>query len=123
VLDRSRPEWAQARGHRSGSARLCGGICEGAQAFGKAIAEFQASSSMIADMEARRAGAGVFYWASQLIDDKSPDVGHFPPFAKLLASGHGDEGHDDAVSDPRGYRICERIPGQRMMRDRRSPRS
>src|SRR5476651_580258 len=86
--------------------------------FGKAIAEFQGIQFMVADMEAQTAAArAMVYWASQLIDDKSPDVGHFAAIAKLLAADTAMKVTTDAVQILGGYGYVNEYPVERMMRD------
>ena len=88
VLDRSRPGVAsQALGIAQGALDYAVGYAKERKQFGKAIAEFQGIQFMVADMEAQTAAArAMVYWASQLIDDKSPEVGHFAAIAKIPAA-------------------------------------
>jgi alkylation response protein AidB-like acyl-CoA dehydrogenase len=73
---------------------------------------------MVADMEAQTAAArAMVYWASQLIDDKSPDVGHFAAIAKLLAADTAMKVTTDAVQILGGYGYVNEYPVERMMRD------
>jgi alkylation response protein AidB-like acyl-CoA dehydrogenase len=119
VLDRSRPGVAaQALGIAQGAIDYAVGYARERKQFGKPIAEFQAIQFMIADMEAQTAAArAVTYWASQLIDDKSPEVTHFAAIAKLLASDTAMKVTTDAVQILGGYGYVNEYPVERMMRD------
>src|SRR5450755_3984203 len=119
VLDRSRPGVAaQALGIAQGALDYAVGYARERKQFGKAIAEFQAIQFMIADMEAQTAAArAVVYHASQLIDDKSPEVGHFAAIAKLLAADTAMKVTTDAVQILGGYGYVNEYPVERMMRD------
>jgi alkylation response protein AidB-like acyl-CoA dehydrogenase len=119
VLDRSRPGVAaQALGIAQGAIDYAVGYARERKQFGKPIAEFQAIQFMIADMEAQTAAArAVTYWASQLIDDKSPEVTHFAAIAKLLASDTAMKVTTDAVQILGGYGYVSEYPVERMMRD------
>jgi alkylation response protein AidB-like acyl-CoA dehydrogenase len=73
---------------------------------------------MVADMEAQTAAArAMVYWASQLIDDQSPEVGHFAAIAKLLAADTAMKVTTDAVQILGGYGYVNEYPVERMMRD------
>ena len=73
---------------------------------------------MIADMEAQTAAArALVYWASQLIDDKSPEVTHYAAMAKLVASDTAMRVTTDAVQILGGYGYVNEYPVERMMRD------
>jgi alkylation response protein AidB-like acyl-CoA dehydrogenase len=63
------------------------------------------------------AARAVTYWASQLIDDKSPEVTHFAAIAKLLASDTAMKVTTDAVQILGGYGYVSEYPVERMMRD------
>jgi len=119
VLDRSRPGVAsQALGIAQGALDYAVGYAKERRQFGKAIAEFQGIQFMIADMEAQTAAArAMVYWASQLIDDKSPEVGHFAAIAKLLAADTAMKVTTDAVQILGGYGYVNEYPVERMMRD------
>jgi len=119
VLDRSRPGVAaQALGIAQGAIDYAVGYARERKQFGKPIAEFQAIQFMVADMEAQTAAArAVTYWASQLIDDKSPEVTHFAAIAKLLASDTAMKVTTDAVQILGGYGYVNEYPVERMMRD------
>jgi alkylation response protein AidB-like acyl-CoA dehydrogenase len=119
VLDRSRPGVAaQALGIAQGAIDYAVGYARERKQFGKPIAEFQAIQFMVADMEAQTAAArAVTYWASQLIDDKSPEVTHFAAIAKLLASDTAMKVTTDAVQILGGYGYVSEYPVERMMRD------
>jgi alkylation response protein AidB-like acyl-CoA dehydrogenase len=119
VLDRSRPGVAaQALGIAQGALDYAVGYAKERKQFGKAIAEFQGIQFMVADMEAQTAAArAMVYWASQLIDDKSPDVGHFAAIAKLLAADTAMKVTTDAVQILGGYGYVNEYPVERMMRD------
>jgi len=119
VLDRSRPGVAaQALGIAQGALDYATGYAKERRQFGKPIADFQAIQFMIADMEAQTAAArAVVYWASQLIDDHSPEVTHFAAIAKLLASDAAMKVTTDAVQVLGGYGYVNEYPVERMMRD------
>ncbi|TMB91159.1 MAG: acyl-CoA dehydrogenase, partial [Chloroflexi bacterium] len=59
----------------------------------------------------------VVYWASQLIDDASPEVTHHAAIAKLLASDAAMKVTTDAVQILGGYGYVSEYPVERMMRD------
>ncbi len=119
VLDRSRPGVAaQALGIAQGALDYAVGYARERKQFGKAIAEFQGIQFMIADMEAQTAAArAMVYWASQLIDDNSPDVTHHAAIAKLLAGDAAMKVTTDAVQILGGYGYVNEYPVERMMRD------
>jgi alkylation response protein AidB-like acyl-CoA dehydrogenase len=119
VLDRSRPGVAaQALGIAQGALEYAVGYARERHQFGRPIAEFQGLQFMLADMEAQTAAArAVVYWASQLIDDRSPDVTHFAALAKLLASDAAMRVTTDAVQVLGGYGYVNEYPVERMMRD------
>jgi alkylation response protein AidB-like acyl-CoA dehydrogenase len=119
VLDRSRPGVAaQALGIAQGALDYAVGYAKERKQFGKSIAEFQGIQFMIADMEAQTAAArAVVYWASQLIDDHSPEVTHYAAIAKLLASDTAMRVTTDAVQILGGYGYVSEYPVERMMRD------
>jgi alkylation response protein AidB-like acyl-CoA dehydrogenase len=119
VLDRSRPGVAaQALGIAQGALDYAVGYAKERRQFGKPIADFQGIQFMVADMEAQTAAArAMVYWASQLIDDKSPEVGHFAAIAKLLAADTAMKVTTDAVQILGGYGYVNEYPVERMMRD------
>jgi alkylation response protein AidB-like acyl-CoA dehydrogenase len=119
VLDRSRPGVAaQALGIAQGALDYAAAYAKERKQFGKTIAEFQGIQFMIADMEAQTAAArAVVYWASQLIDDASPEVTHHAAIAKLLASDAAMKVTTDAVQILGGYGYVSEYPVERMMRD------
>ena len=119
VLDRSRPGVAaQALGIAQGALDYAAGYAKERKQFGRSIGEFQGIQFMLADMEAQTAAArAVVYWASQLIDDRSPEVGHFAAIAKLLAGDTAMKVTTDAVQILGGYGYVNEYPVERMMRD------
>ena len=119
VLDRSRPGVAaQALGIAQGALDYAVGYAKERKQFGKAIGEFQGIQFMIADMEAQTAAArAMVYWASQLIDDHSPEVTHHAAIAKLLAGDAAMKVTTDAVQILGGYGYVNEYPVERMMRD------
>src|SRR5579864_9644035 len=119
VLDRSRPGVAaQALGIAQGALDYAVGYARERKQFGKAIAEFQGIQFMVADMEAQTAAArAMVYWASQLIDDGSPEVSHAAAIAKLLAGDAAMKVTTDAVQILGGYGYVNEYPVERMMRD------
>jgi alkylation response protein AidB-like acyl-CoA dehydrogenase len=119
VLDRSRPGVAsQALGIAQGALDYAVAYAKERKQFGKAIAEFQGIQFMVADMEAQTAAArAMVYMASQLIDDQSPEVGHFAAIAKLLAADTAMNVTTDAVQILGGYGYVNEYPVERMMRD------
>jgi len=119
VLDRSRPGVAaQALGIAQGALDYAVGYARERRQFGKAIGSFQGIQFMVADMEAQTAAArAMVYWASQLIDDKSPEVTHHAAIAKLLAGDAAMKVTTDAVQILGGYGYVNEYPVERMMRD------
>ena len=119
VLDRSRPGVAaQALGIAQGALDYAVGYARERKQFGKPIADFQGIQFMVADMEAQTAAArALVYWASQLIDDRSPEVTHFAAIAKLLAGDAAMKVTTDAVQILGGYGYVNEYPVERMMRD------
>ncbi|MBV9526708.1 MAG: acyl-CoA dehydrogenase family protein [Candidatus Dormibacteraeota bacterium] len=119
VLDRSRPGVAaQALGIAHGALDYAGGYARERKQFGKSIGEFQGIQFMLADMEAQTAAArAMVYWASQLIDDHSPEVTHHAAIAKLLAGDAAMKVTTDAVQILGGYGYVNEYPVERMMRD------
>ena len=119
VLDRSRPGVAaQALGIAQGALDYAVSYARERRQFGRSIAEFQAIQFMIADMEAQTAASrALVYHASQLIDDRSPDVTHFAAIAKLIASDTAMKVTTDAVQVLGGYGYVNEYPVERMMRD------
>ncbi|MHB8717903.1 MAG: acyl-CoA dehydrogenase family protein [Candidatus Dormibacteria bacterium] len=119
VLDRSRPGVAaQALGIAQGALDYAVGYARERRQFGRPIADFQAIQFMVADMEAQTAAArALVYWASQLIDDGSPEVTHYAAMAKLLASDTAMRVTTDAVQILGGYGYVNEYPVERMMRD------
>ncbi|MBV9100151.1 MAG: acyl-CoA dehydrogenase family protein [Candidatus Dormibacteraeota bacterium] len=119
VLDRSRPGVAaQALGIAQGALDYAVGYARERKQFGKSIGEFQGIQFMLADMEAQTAAArAMVYWASQLIDDHSPEVTHHAAIAKLLAGDAAMKVTTDAVQILGGYGYVNEYPVERMMRD------
>ena len=119
VLDRSRPGVAaQAVGIAQGALDYAVGYAKERHQFGKAIAEFQGIQFMLADMEAQTAAArSVVYWASQLVDAKSPEVNHAAAIARLIAGDAAMKVTTDAVQVLGGYGYVNEFPVERMMRD------
>ncbi|MBV8195696.1 MAG: acyl-CoA dehydrogenase family protein, partial [Candidatus Dormibacteraeota bacterium] len=119
VLDRSRPGVAaQALGIAQGALDYAVGYAKERRQFGKPIADFQGIQFMVADMEAQTAAArAVVYNASQLIDDRSPEVTHAAAIAKLLAGDAAMKVATDAVQILGGYGYVNEYPVERMMRD------
>jgi alkylation response protein AidB-like acyl-CoA dehydrogenase len=119
VLDRSRPGVAaQAVGIAQGALDYAVGYAKERHQFGRAIAEFQGIQFMLADMEAQTAAArAVVYWASQLVDAKSPDVNHAAAIARLVAGDAAMKVTTDAVQILGGYGYVNEYPVERMMRD------
>ena len=119
VLDRSRPGVAaQAVGIAQGALDYAVGYAKERQQFGRAIAEFQGIQFMLADMEALTASArAVVYWASQLVDAKSPEVNHAAAIARLIAGDAAMKVTTDAVQILGGYGYVNEFPVERMMRD------
>ena len=119
VLDRSRPGVAaQALGIAQGALDYAVGYAKERQQFGKAIAEFQGIQFMLADMETQtQAARAMVYYASALIDDKSPDVTQAAAICKLLASDTAMRVTTDAVQILGGYGYVNEYPVERMMRD------
>jgi alkylation response protein AidB-like acyl-CoA dehydrogenase len=119
VLDRSRPGVAaQGLGIAQGALDYATQYAKDRRQFGKAIAEFQGIQFMLADMEAQvQAARAVVYYASELIDRRSPEVSHYAAIAKLLAGDAAMKVTTDAVQILGGYGYVREFPVERMMRD------
>jgi len=88
--------------------------------FGKAIAEFQNTQFMLADMvtdvEAARA---LLYLAAQKVSEDSPDKTAFAAMAKLKATEAGSRAANDALQLHGGYGYLMDYPIERFVRDLR----
>jgi alkylation response protein AidB-like acyl-CoA dehydrogenase len=119
VLDRSRPGVAaQGLGIAQGALDYATQYAKDRRQFGKAIAEFQGIQFMLADMETQvQAARALVYYASELIDRRSPEVSHYAAIAKLLAGDAAMKVTTDAVQILGGYGYVREFPVERMMRD------
>ncbi|MEY4502359.1 MAG: hypothetical protein RIS52_2249, partial [Pseudomonadota bacterium] len=88
--------------------------------FGKAIAEFQNTQFVLADMatdlEAARA---LLYLAAAKVNENAPDKSRFSAMAKKLATDNGSEIVDKALQMFGGYGYLRDYPIERFWRDLR----
>ena len=90
------------------------------QQFGQAIADFQNTQFMLADMatdlEAARA---LLYLAAAKVTDNAPDKSRFSAMAKRLATDNGSKVVNDAMQLFGGYGYLKDYPIERFWRDLR----
>ena len=90
------------------------------QQFGQAIADFQNTQFMLADMatdlEAARA---LLYLAAAKVTDNAPDKSRFSAMAKRLATDNGSKVVNDALQLFGGYGYLKDYPIERFWRDLR----
>ncbi len=88
--------------------------------FGQAIADFQNTQFMLADMATQLAGArALLYQAAQKVTSNAPDKTQFAAMAKLLATESGSRVVNDALQLHGGYGYLRDYPIERIMRDLR----
>jgi alkylation response protein AidB-like acyl-CoA dehydrogenase len=96
------------------------GYVKDRQQFGKAIAEFQNTQFVLADMatdlEASRA---LLYLAAAKVNENAPDKSRFSAMAKKLATDNGSEIVDKALQMFGGYGYLRDYPIERFWRDLR----
>jgi alkylation response protein AidB-like acyl-CoA dehydrogenase len=96
------------------------GYVQERQQFGRAIAEFQNTQFMLADMitelEAARA---LLYKAAQKVSDDAPDKTQYAAMAKLKATEAGSRIANDALQLHGGYGYLMDYPVERFVRDLR----
>ena len=90
------------------------------QQFGQAIAEFQNTQFMLADMATRLAASrALLYQAAQKVTDNAPDKSQFAAMAKLMATESGSKVVNDALQLHGGYGYLMDYPIERIYRDLR----
>jgi alkylation response protein AidB-like acyl-CoA dehydrogenase len=96
------------------------GYVKDRQQFGKAIAEFQNTQFVLADMatdlEAARA---LLYLAAAKVNENAPDKSRFSAMAKKLSTDNGSEIVDKALQMFGGYGYLRDYPIERFWRDLR----
>ncbi len=96
------------------------GYVKDRQQFGRAIAEFQNTQFVLADMatdlEAARA---LLYLAAAKVNENAPDKSRFSAMAKRLATDNGSEIVDKALQMFGGYGYLKDYPIERFWRDLR----
>jgi alkylation response protein AidB-like acyl-CoA dehydrogenase len=90
------------------------------QQFGKAIADFQNTQFMLADMETDlQAARMLLYAAAAKVTANAPDKTRFAAMAKRLATDNGSKIVDDALQLFGGYGYLQDYPIERFWRDLR----
>lgn len=90
------------------------------QQFGKAIAEFQNTQFMLADMETDlQAARMLLYTAAAKVTANAPDKTRFAAMAKRLATDNGSKIVNDALQLFGGYGYLQDYPIERFWRDLR----
>jgi alkylation response protein AidB-like acyl-CoA dehydrogenase len=88
--------------------------------FGQAIAEFQNTQFMLADMATELAASrALLYQAAQKVSDDAPDKTAFAAMAKLKATAAGSRVANDALQLHGGYGYLMDYPIERFVRDLR----
>jgi len=88
--------------------------------FGQAIAEFQNTQFMLADMATDLAASrALLYQAAQKVNDDAPDKTAFAAMAKLKATAVGSRVANDALQLLGGYGYLMDYPIERFVRDLR----
>jgi alkylation response protein AidB-like acyl-CoA dehydrogenase len=88
--------------------------------FGKAIAEFQNTQFMLADMATElEAARALLYLAAQKVSENAPDKTAFAAMAKLKATEAGSRVANDALQLHGGYGYLMDYPIERFVRDLR----
>ncbi len=90
------------------------------QAFGQAIADFQNTQFMLADMETElQAARTLLYQAAVKVTGNAPDKTRFAAMAKRFATDVGSEVADKALQLHGGYGYLQDYPIERFWRDLR----
>ncbi|HEY8610839.1 MAG TPA: acyl-CoA dehydrogenase family protein, partial [Roseomonas sp.] len=90
------------------------------RAFGKAIADFQATQFRLADMATELEAARSLLWrACSKLDAKAPDAGPFCAMAKRFASDTGHRVADEALQLLGGYGYLHDYGVEKLVRDLR----
>ena len=90
------------------------------QQFGRAIADFQNTQFMLADMETElQAARYLLYVAAAKVTDNAPDKSKFAAMAKRLATDTGSSVVDRALQLHGGYGYLKDFPIERIYRDLR----
>jgi alkylation response protein AidB-like acyl-CoA dehydrogenase len=109
---------AQALGIAQGAVDYCTRYVQERKQFGKAIAEFQGVSFMLADMAMKtEAARSLIYTAAALSERLAPNLTFMSAAAKCFASDAAMEITTDAVQLLGGYGYTRDYPVERMMRD------
>jgi alkylation response protein AidB-like acyl-CoA dehydrogenase len=88
--------------------------------FGRAIAEFQNTQFMLADMATElEAARALLYKAAQKVTEETPDKTRFAAMAKLKATEAGSRIANDALQLHGGYGYLMDYPVERFVRDLR----
>jgi len=89
--------------------------------FGKAIADFQNTQFMIADMATElEASRALLHIAAQKVSEDAPDKTRFAAMAKLMATDAGFRVANDALQLHGGYGYLQDYPVERIVRDLRA---
>lgn len=90
------------------------------QQFGRAIAEFQNTQFMLAEMKTElEASRALLYKAAQKVSENAPDKTEYAAMAKLKATETGSRIANDALQLHGGYGYLMDYPIERFMRDLR----
>jgi alkylation response protein AidB-like acyl-CoA dehydrogenase len=109
---------AQALGIAQGAVDYCTRYVQERKQFGKAIAEFQGVSFMLADMAMKtEAARSLIYTAAALSERLAPNLTFMSAAAKCFASDAAMEVTTDGVQLLGGYGYTRDFPLERMMRD------
>jgi alkylation response protein AidB-like acyl-CoA dehydrogenase len=109
---------AQALGIAQGAVDYCTGYVQERKQFGKAIAEFQGVSFMLADMAMKtEAARSLIYTAAALSEQLAPNLTFMSAAAKCFASDTAMQVTTDGVQLLGGYGYTKDFPVERMMRD------
>lgn len=88
--------------------------------FGRALAEFQNTQFMLADMATElEAARALLYKAAQKVSDEAPDKTQYAAMAKLKATEAGSRIANDALQLHGGYGYLMDYPVERFVRDLR----
>jgi alkylation response protein AidB-like acyl-CoA dehydrogenase len=109
---------AQALGIAQGAVDYCTRYVQERKQFGKAIAEFQGVSFLLADMAMKtEAARSLIYTAAALSERLAPNLTFMSAAAKCFASDAAMEVTTDGVQLLGGYGYTRDYPLERMMRD------
>jgi alkylation response protein AidB-like acyl-CoA dehydrogenase len=109
---------AQALGIAQGAVDYCTRYVQERKQFGKAIADFQGVSFMLADMAMKtEAARSLIYTAAALSERLAPNLTFMSAAAKCFASDTAMEVTTDGVQLLGGYGYTKDYPLERMMRD------